>query len=63
MQKTLKVAKILQAVGTGETDRAQPGYSFPDIPPQTHAHKQTCCFPAWENTAFFDALHLVFYLT
>lgn len=63
MQKTLKVAKILQAVGTGETDRAQPGYSFPDIPPKhTHTNKHVC-FPAWENTAFFDALHLVFYLT
>lgn len=40
MQKTLKVAKILQAVGTGETDRAQPGYSFPDIPSKhTHTNK------------------------
>lgn len=37
MQKTLKAAKIVQAVGTGETDRAQPGHPFPDIPPK-HMH-------------------------
>lgn len=28
------------SAGTGETDRAQPGYSFPDIPPKhTHTNK------------------------